>query len=1239
MTVIPAHAIPTPDALAAAGSFLLRPVQFIFSLILFPLYWTYLRFRIYSVINRRGILIFFSGIVFFLAIHAINNSDREKENNPFQIDEHVIHWSEVLSEDHLDNTMIVDVRGRISLKKYDIIPSVKANYDNWDSLLSSSSLLQKLESIDSLSKLRILITCEAGTYRTEKAFKKLMTTIYNNGLDDRIEVLTIRNGLMFLSSEFSDPHQGMVRFVRSNVANLWCTSGLIDLSGMQKSLTSKTTIDPLNKTDWTIINHSSFDSLSSIELSSFPHPFLVSDIDYVYIENDRMKVYPDRIMAWILKFNFLTVFLTLLLIETLLLAYFRYNSLKFEIGDFLLAPKRAYIYKQSYLYTPIIFTFSIQVLAGYFPDYHNLSFFDSMYVTGLWKGDFGGLFLLSGALVGVAIILAFSNSIPLRTSAIKKLLDHNLVNPRCFHFRFKPGIYILVIVPFIAANQYIRLPSLFHFLMIVPIYLSIDTILSLIVHRNVRTSDGKRQFFAGVFGVNGSSNPKYELHTSSIISPGTFLVKDLKRSAEYKVGRFSSTIISDNLESHLDPVALNKLTLLSNWFTTHLDETAILELSEKMQISGIRSHTLQSQNEGFDISRKLSQLCTDQSLDQDNILLTSIDSLDHKERVLPIATSLINGRWGKDKGAGKARRKWIFIPFKNTSEEIFFHFGGKLYQRNILNENAGIIPWNWLYEYYLELYARFPGVLIQIWGRTYDPKYDKWIRKCQTLNTKDKREKSYKYLRRATLFLTQEGAEIQEIVVLTHTKALELWSINKTDVHIDAAVQQLDYLRRVIAERFQKLYDILTTKLAEILEIAHDGEQLKYSSITWLVQNKNLFKWENAIHNSWKDNKLLYDQFAKFSLSNTVTVGELESQQINGSRQAKASPSNPEIWVSRINEPIIGVCHFFNDAVAAPRTSINQQIFFLEHLVPTDVAKFGEAQGIVSKFGSLLSHASILCREHNIPHLIHPNWPSEVSQNAFIRLDHDCDIQILEPGSNPGVHWLESVDPSLLNQKASRLSTLIQNNFLVLPGLVLDQVALNNGYVLFDSTQVTICNFINSLFKAQSKIIVRSAAQDEDLKEFSNAGLYKSLVSLNNVNEIQEKLGLVAESMNSVERPKEKYNAQVLIQPYLETQFGGVLFTSGHNLGYGSQMVIEASSSGADQVVKGFVDSRYTIQRSDKPFSYARKKGSLQLPESLLTKLFRIGLDLEALFGSPQDIEWGFDNEDLYIFQTRDITV
>jgi pyruvate,water dikinase len=101
----------------------------------------------------------------------------------------------------------------------------------------------------------------------------------------------------------------------------------------------------------------------------------------------------------------------------------------------------------------------------------------------------------------------------------------------------------------------------------------------------------------------------------------------------------------------------------------------------------------------------------------------------------------------------------------------------------------------------------------------------------------------------------------------------------------------------------------------------------------------------------------------------------------------------------------------------------------------------------------------------------------------------------------------------------------------------------------------------------------------------------------------------------------------VLIQPYLKQDLGGVIFTCNPIGDDENDMLIEASYGGASNVVNGKVDIRETLSKSSYKSNY-----------KIFNNLAEIANYIENLYGYPVDIEWGAQNQKIYIFQVRPIT-
>jgi pyruvate,water dikinase len=200
-------------------------------------------------------------------------------------------------------------------------------------------------------------------------------------------------------------------------------------------------------------------------------------------------------------------------------------------------------------------------------------------------------------------------------------------------------------------------------------------------------------------------------------------------------------------------------------------------------------------------------------------------------------------------------------------------------------------------------------------------------------------------------------------------------------------------------------------------------------------------------------------------------------------------------------------------------------------------------------------------------------------------------------------------------------------------------------------------------------VVVRSSAPGEDSSQASFAGLHESYVNIRGVEAILEHLRLVWASLWSdaalLYRQElgldiEKSTMAVLIQEIVNGERSGVAF--GKNPNDTSQAVIEAVYGLNSGLVDGTVEpDRWILDRqTGKVLSHSlanREKWVRPsqegthlepLPADLSDKppliddeigeIFNHVLKSEKHFGAPQDVEWTFRKEKLFILQSRPIT-
>ncbi|MGH8949522.1 MAG: PEP/pyruvate-binding domain-containing protein [Acidimicrobiia bacterium] len=136
----------------------------------------------------------------------------------------------------------------------------------------------------------------------------------------------------------------------------------------------------------------------------------------------------------------------------------------------------------------------------------------------------------------------------------------------------------------------------------------------------------------------------------------------------------------------------------------------------------------------------------------------------------------------------------------------------------------------------------------------------------------------------------------------------------------------------------------------------------------------------------------------------------------------------------------------------------------------------------------------------------------------------------------------------------------------------------------------------------------------------------------------------------------------VVVQQQIAADKSGVIFTTDPIRQRSDQMVIEAGYGLGEALVSGLITPDNYVARRDGRLKKARLgqqdqmtvrvagggtttvrlddeiAGSQVLDQNEISRLVEVGLQLEAAFGSPQDIEWAFEADRLYVLQSRPIT-
>lgn len=207
------------------------------------------------------------------------------------------------------------------------------------------------------------------------------------------------------------------------------------------------------------------------------------------------------------------------------------------------------------------------------------------------------------------------------------------------------------------------------------------------------------------------------------------------------------------------------------------------------------------------------------------------------------------------------------------------------------------------------------------------------------------------------------------------------------------------------------------------------------------------------------------------------------------------------------------------------------------------------------------------------------------------------------------------------------------------------------------------------------RVAVRSSATAEDLPEASFAGQQDTYLSVQGEDEVLRYVKKCWASLwtgrsimyrNHNGFKHEEVYLAVVVQGMVEAEKAGVLFTVNAITGKRDEMLVNASYGLGESVVSGKVTPDvYRISKNlDKKLIIEQQLGEKQtkiissengltiekevseteraifcLNESELFNLAKLGNLVEKHYNVPQDIEWAFCGKNLYLLQTRPVTV
>ena len=229
-----------------------------------------------------------------------------------------------------------------------------------------------------------------------------------------------------------------------------------------------------------------------------------------------------------------------------------------------------------------------------------------------------------------------------------------------------------------------------------------------------------------------------------------------------------------------------------------------------------------------------------------------------------------------------------------------------------------------------------------------------------------------------------------------------------------------------------------------------------------------------------------------------------------------------------------------------------------------------------------------------------------------------------------------SLPREIVGGKARALGQLMAEGFNVPDGYVITTAAFEQ----FASDEVLPAELLAPV--NGSSWAFRSSALREDGASASFAGQYVSVLGVQGPDAAHEALKACWRSVHS--RALDEYaeavgtadsGLAVIVQQMVDARCAGVAFTRNPITG-ADEVVIEATVGLGDALLEGNVDpERWTVARDG---SSQRQADLGVLTDERVAEIAQICREIERVQGGPQDIEWAWASDKVYVLQARPIT-
>jgi pyruvate,water dikinase len=220
----------------------------------------------------------------------------------------------------------------------------------------------------------------------------------------------------------------------------------------------------------------------------------------------------------------------------------------------------------------------------------------------------------------------------------------------------------------------------------------------------------------------------------------------------------------------------------------------------------------------------------------------------------------------------------------------------------------------------------------------------------------------------------------------------------------------------------------------------------------------------------------------------------------------------------------------------------------------------------------------------------------------------------------------------LTGAKASSLARAASGGLPVLPGIVLTTTGTRRASGAADDGLRAAWASVSE--QGRRSLVVRSSSTAEDGAASSMAGRFTSVLDVQGWPAFR---AAVDEVIASGDLGGEM---AVLVQPFLDPAYGGVLFGADPVTARRDRMVVAVVRGGPHRLVAGQVSGdRWTLTPHGRVVHHDHGVDEVALSPARRWALTGLARRAAALFGGPQDIEWAYDRAGkLWLLQSRPIT-